>query len=63
MIGGSIKVREILDTVPKINTEGGNKLDDDHSQTTLEVFDVRFSYPSKPDAEVLKGVSFKVSSD
>lgn len=63
MVGGSIKVREVLDTVPKINTEGGNKLDEDYSQTTLEVIDARFSYPGKPDAEVLKGVSFKVSSD
>lgn len=29
---------------------------------TLELKDVHFSYPSKPDSQVLKGVSFKVDN-
>ena len=49
MIGGSAKIAEILKIKPLINTEGGNKLDNDHKVTTLEVRDVKFRYPTKPD--------------
>jgi ABC-type multidrug transport system fused ATPase/permease subunit len=63
MIGGSAKIAEILEIAPAINTEGGNKLDDNHELTTLEVRDVRFRYPTKPDVQILKGVSFTVSSE
>ena len=62
MIGGSIKVREIIDTVPSINNEGG-KILDENNITTLEVSDLHFCYPSKPDVEVLKGITFAVSSE
>ena len=63
MVGGSVKVREILDAVPSINIEGGITLEDEPEITTLEVSDVHFSYPAKPDVQILKGISFKVSSD
>ena len=63
MVGGSVKVREILDAVPSINIEGGIMLEDEPETTTLEVSDVHFSYPAKPDIQILKGISFKVSSD
>ena len=63
MVGGSVKVREILDAVPSINIEGGIMLEDEPENTTLEVSDVHFSYPAKPDIQILKGISFKVSSD
>ena len=63
MVGGSVKVREILDAVPSINIEGGIMLEDDPEITTLEVSDVHFSYAAKPDVQILKGISFKVSSD
>ena len=63
MIGGSAKISEILEIKPAINTEGGNKLDDNHEITTLEVRDVKFRYPTKPDVQILKGVSFTVSSE
>jgi len=62
MIGGTSKIREIMDHQPSINTEGGNTLEE-QEVTTLEVRDVKFHYPSKPDIQVLKGVSFTVSSD
>ena len=62
MIGGTSKVREIMDYVPAINTEGGNTLAQ-QEVTTLEVRDVKFRYPTKPDVQVLKGVSFTVSSE
>ena len=63
MIGGSAKISEIFEIKPAINTEGGNKLDDNHEITTLEVRDVKFRYPTKPDVQILKGVSFTVSSE
>jgi len=63
MIGGSAKIAEILAITPLINTEGGNKLDNNHDVTTLEVRDVKFRYPTKPDVQILKGVSFTVSSE
>lgn len=51
-----------MDHIPEINTEGGNTLEQQET-TTLEVRDAKFHYPSKPDVQVLKGVSFTVSSD
>jgi len=62
MIGGAYKVYEIMNHQPAINTEGGNTLQP-QATTTLEVRDVKFRYPTKPDVQILKGVSFTVSSD
>ena len=48
MIGGTSKIREIFDHQPSINTEGGNTLEL-QDLNTLEVRNVKFKYPSKPD--------------
>ncbi|OUM61959.1 hypothetical protein PIROE2DRAFT_54498 [Piromyces sp. E2] len=51
----------IIDRLPKdieIKTEGGKKSDDDNITGTIEFRDVHFSYPSRPDTEVLRGLSF-----
>jgi len=50
----------IIDRLPKdieIKTEGDKK-DDDTINGTIEFRDVHFSYPSRPDTEVLRGLSF-----
>ncbi|ORX44526.1 P-loop containing nucleoside triphosphate hydrolase protein [Piromyces finnis] len=51
----------IIDRLPKeieIKTEGGKKSGEDSISGTIEFRDVHFSYPSRPDTEVLKGLSF-----
>lgn len=60
IMGASDKIFEIMDTVPLLNTEGGDKMSE--CQGTIELVDVKFHYPSKPDVPILKGVSFKVDN-
>jgi len=53
----------IIDRSPEeieIKTEGGDdkKSDEDSFNGTIEFRDVHFSYPSRPDTEVLQGLSF-----
>merc|ERR1712176_1375515 len=62
MIGGAYKVWDVMNHTPAINTEGGNTLEQ-QEVTTLEVRNVKFRYPTKPDIQILKGVSFTVSSE
>jgi len=60
IMGASDKIFEIMDTVPKINTEGGSKIPE--CQGTIELVNVKFHYPSKADVPILKGVSFSVDN-
>ncbi len=60
IMGASDKIFEIMDSVPRINTEGGDKIPD--CQGTIELVDVKFHYPSKEDIPILKGVSFTVDN-
>lgn len=62
ILGASDKIVEIMEYKPSINTTGGKTLDDKDGTGKLEIKDIRFSYPSKTDVEVLKGVSIDVNN-
>jgi ATP-binding cassette subfamily B protein len=58
-IGASVRVFELLDRVPRVNYEGGQRLQSNiEGRVTFE--DVHFKYPSRPETAVLEGVSFDV---
>ena len=55
-LGASIRVFELLDQKPHIPIEGGLPMMEGDAVLSLE--NVHFHYPSRPDSDVLKGVSF-----
>merc|ERR1711998_604681 len=58
-IGASVRVFELLDRVPRVNYDGG--IIPPHGIEGRVTFDnVHFHYPSRPDMEVLDGVSCDV---
>ena len=64
-MGASDRMFKILDTEPKIDNRATKALLASASRTTraakgstLEFRDVEFSYPTRPDVKVLKGISF-----
>ncbi|XP_065831606.1 uncharacterized protein [Oscarella lobularis] len=57
-VGASIRVFELLDRRPEIPIKGGNQLV--KFEGSIQFDDVSFRYPSRPDTDVLKGVSFRV---
>ena len=63
VVGASDKVVELMDYVPKINSQGGVKLNDGEFNGKLELKDVKFRYPSKEDVQVLKGISLGVDNE
>ena len=63
MLGASDKIVLLMRYEPEINTTGGIRLEDDKTTGHLEIRNVFFNYPSKPDVEVLKGVSFTVDNN
>ena len=63
MLGASDKIVDIMQTKPKINTKGGDKINDVEVKVSIELKDLKFRYPSKPDVEVLKGVTIEVAND
>ncbi|ORY21869.1 ATP-binding cassette, sub-family B, member 1B [Neocallimastix californiae] len=56
--GAATMLFEIIEREPLIKLEGGIS-PDKPLEGTIEFQDVRFNYPSRPDVEVLKGISFK----
>ncbi|XP_055487154.1 antigen peptide transporter 2-like [Leucoraja erinacea] len=57
-VGAAEKVFEYLDREPRVHTDG--TLVPESLQGHLEFKDVTFSYPAKPDVQVLQDVSFEV---
>ena len=54
---------ELLDRVPKINnweSSEGIKLDERTLQTNINLSDIEFTYPARPDMKILKGVSLNI---
>lgn len=45
-----------------VNISEGKILDDETVNGDITINNLKFSYPSKPDVETLKGVSFEVNS-
>uniref|UniRef100_A0A914DYJ7 Uncharacterized protein n=1 Tax=Acrobeloides nanus TaxID=290746 RepID=A0A914DYJ7_9BILA len=58
--GAAAAIYEIIDRAPEIDSQSteGNK--PDNIKGRIQVKDVKFSYPTRPDIQVLKGVSFEV---
>ena len=63
MLGASDKIVDIMQTKQKINTKGGDKIENVEVKGSIELKDLKFRYPSKPDVEVLKGVTIEVAND
>ena len=53
------RVFEVLETIPSIDQEHGSYLA--HVIGKLDLVDVHFAYPSRPDAAVLQGLSIHIS--
>eukprot|EP00833_Pecoramyces_ruminatium_P003492 jgi/Orpsp1_1/1177524/evm.model.c7180000061789.1 len=49
---------KIIENKPKINVDDG-EISEEPLKGTIEFQNVHFSYPSRPEVEVLKGISFK----
>jgi ABC-type multidrug transport system fused ATPase/permease subunit len=62
MIGSGEKVSTFMLTIPAIWREGGEIIPAQDVTGELELKNVHFTYPAKPDAPVLKGVSLKVDT-
>ena len=63
MLGASDKIVDIMQTKQKINIKGGDKIENVEVKGSIELKDLKFRYPSKPDVEVLKGVTIEVAND
>jgi ATP-binding cassette, subfamily B, bacterial len=61
VLGASHKLVEILQTESKINTKGGDKIEE--ADGTLSLKNVKFCYPSKPGVKVLRGVDIDIDND
>lgn len=59
-IGATERVREILDTKSEVEIKPVKPADRSTMQGNIRYEDVRFSYPTREDMEVLKGVDFEV---
>jgi len=58
MIGQSDKINGIMKHVPKIKTTGGIKIENaDDVQGNIELRNVKFTYPTKQEVQVLKGIN------
>lgn len=57
-VGASVRMFELMDRLPSFNMEVGLTLPSVNQ--TIQFQDVCFAYPSRPDTDVLKGLSFKL---
>uniref|UniRef100_A0A8C8RV11 ATP-binding cassette sub-family B member 5 n=1 Tax=Pelusios castaneus TaxID=367368 RepID=A0A8C8RV11_9SAUR len=60
--GAAFKVFKIIDQKPAIDSFSSDGYKLDHIKGTLEFNNIQFSYPSRPDVQVLKGLSLKIDS-
>lgn len=49
ILGASDKIVEIMEHKPKVNSAGGDQIPTSDLKGTIEIRDVKFSYPSKID--------------
>jgi len=63
LIGAADGICALMEYEPKVNTQGGDRIEREQIGGNIELEDVYFKYPSKPDVTVLKGVSFSVNAD
>ncbi|KAK5581953.1 hypothetical protein RB653_003534 [Dictyostelium firmibasis] len=57
-IGSSDRIFEIFDRVPAINVSGGKQIPNPLGE--IELKDIEFSYPTRPNNNVLKGLNLKL---
>ncbi|XP_060564267.1 uncharacterized protein LOC132723544 [Ruditapes philippinarum] len=58
-VGASVRVFDLMDNKPKVSTEDGGKQVPD-LDGRIEFKSVEFTYPSRPETKVVKGLSLKV---
>ena len=63
IFGATDKVVELMNVKEAINTKEGDTLPESETKGTVEIRDVKFSYPSKSSVQVLKGVSLTVENN
>ena len=61
--GASEMIMNMMKYVPSVNSRGGNRPETEEDRGEVELQDVVFCYPSKPDVQILKKVSFKVEQN
>ena len=59
-LGAADRVFDLLDRVPEISPSGGRRLASLEGGIVFE--DVNFSYPTRPDVQVLRGIELEVSA-
>ncbi|XP_037984437.1 ATP-dependent translocase ABCB1 isoform X2 [Motacilla alba alba] len=60
--GAAYTIFNIIDNEPQIDSYSETGYKPDHIKGNLELKDVYFSYPSRPDVEILKGLNLKINS-
>ena len=63
VMGASDKIVELMNYVPKINCTGGDIIEGDDVNGRLELKNVKFTYPTKDDVQVLKGINLSVDNE
>jgi len=61
LMGASDAIVNLMEHQPLVNSKGGSSLKE-QAGVDLELSDVEFSYPARPDVNVLNGISFRVDS-
>jgi ABC-type multidrug transport system fused ATPase/permease subunit len=62
-IGATEELFEIFNEVEEPLTEPAELLSEEHLNGQIEIRNLSFSYPSRPEEEVLKGISIKISEN
>ncbi|XP_068013050.1 ATP-dependent translocase ABCB1-like isoform X2 [Melanerpes formicivorus] len=60
--GSAYAIFSVIDNEPQIDSSSNAGYKPKHVQGNLEFQNVYFSYPARPDAEILRGLNLKVSS-
>ena len=62
LVGASDMIVALMEYEPKVNTQGGSRMEGHEIKGNLTLEEVKFRYPSKPDVQVLKGIDIDVDS-
>ena len=63
MVGASEKIITLMQYMPKIHTNGGKTISEQEVVGEVELRNIEFSYPTKPDVKVCKGISLKIAKN
>ncbi|VDM07989.1 unnamed protein product [Wuchereria bancrofti] len=59
----AISIFEVIDRIPEIDCQSSEGISIANPKGEIEFKDVHFCYPTRPEEEVLKGISFKVKAE